>query len=125
MNRFVLMVLGLLLVLVGCTSGDPNVQQLPAPPSSLGPTPATTEEVVLDVGHCWVGYLQRLGETWALTRKQQFGWGGGMPQGFEGKGKVARLSESKLLYVDASGYRVVFIPVNSPTAYTTEGRLCR
>ena len=124
MNRFVLMVMGLLLALVGCTSGDPNVQQLPAPPSSLGPTSATTEDVVLDVGHCWGGYLHKFGKTWALTKKQQFGWGGGMPQGFEGKGKVASLSDSKLLYVDASGQRLAFIPVDAPNAYTTEGRLC-
>lgn len=124
MNRFVLVVIGLLLVLVGCTSSDPNVHQLPAPPPSLGPTSAKTAEVALDIGHCWVGYLHSDGETWALTKRQQFGWGGGVPKGFRGEGRVAHLSPSKLLYVDASGRRLVFIPVNAPKAYTTEGLGC-
>lgn len=126
MNRALLMCL-VPLVLVGCTTGATRAGEGSPPAvsqSSAIASPAVAPRVVLDVGHCWVGYLRHDGETWALTKRQQFGYGGGMPQGFRSKGQVSRISDSRLLYVDSSGQRLVFIPVDSPEAYTTEGLVC-
>jgi len=127
MWRLALIVLTPVVALVGCTSSEPSPgggspTQTEAQSSVTSAPPAT--KVTLDVGHCWVGYLHTDGGAWALTDKQQFGWDGGMPQTFRGEGQVTRISDSKLLYVDASGHRLVFIPVDSPKAFTTEGLAC-
>ena len=80
--------------------------------------------VTLDVGHCWVAYLRVDGETWALTPRQHFGWGGGIPRHWQGTGQVRRVNEAKLVYVDGDGHRLMFVPVDSPRAYNTEGLGC-
>lgn len=127
MQRIGLTVLASLVAVVGCTSSDPSAgsaSPTEAQPRSSVTTPAPTT-VTLDVGHCWVGYLQTDGETWALTRKQQFGTGGGLPQPWRGEGQMTRVSEAKLVYVDDGGHQLVFVPVDSPRAYATEGLVCK
>ncbi|MEO8105889.1 MAG: hypothetical protein ABI720_01100 [Actinomycetes bacterium] len=127
MQRLALTVMASLLALVGCTSSDPSAgsgSPTEAEPRSSVTSAPTTTTVTLDVGHCWVGYLRSDGETWALTPKQQFGWGGGIPRHWRGDGQVTRVSTSTLIYVDRGGHQLMFVPVDSPKAYTTEGLGC-
>lgn len=127
MKRLALAVLASLLALVACTSSGPSAgsgSPAEAQPRSSVTSAPTVTRVTLDVGHCWVGYLESDGQTWALTPKQQFGWGGGLPKHWRGDGQVTHIGQGKLVYVDRGGHRLVFVPADSPRAYSTEGLGC-
>jgi hypothetical protein len=74
----------------------------------------------LDLGHCWIDTLRHAGREWGLRDEDQFGWGGGEPEGFRAVG-VATLTGAVLTYVDASGARLELVPADTPGTEMNQG----
>ncbi len=122
---------------VGATAGrdlgGPSL--LPASPTPVASAPATTTatpdrpvtaRVALRIGHCHVEYVDFDGQTWGLTKEQQFGGGGGaVPLKWpSGTGLMERLSADRARYTDDAGTVLDFLPVDDPAVFRLEGKLC-
>lgn len=86
----------------------------------LSTTGADLALVSLPVGHCWVGTLAYAGRDWELRDADQFGWGGGRPDGFRSVGTVT-VAGDLLTYTDASGERLELVPADTPGTEVGEG----
>ncbi|GAB2973138.1 hypothetical protein [Nocardioides montaniterrae] len=74
-----------------------------------------TPIVTLHVSHCWIDPVAINGEKWDVAQEDQFGTGGGEPDGFQGQG-VAWPGGDVMLYVDKSGATLTLVHANSPWA---------
>lgn len=78
--------------------------------------------VAVHVGHCWVDTLTYDGRAWEVRDADQFGWGGGQPDGFRSVG-TASVTGDLLTYTDASGTRLQLVPADTPGTEANQG-LC-
>lgn len=76
--------------------------------------------MTLRVGHCWIEPVAFEGESWDVVAEDQFGGGGGTPQGFVGTGSAARHGDV-VSYLDASGHRLTLVPEGDPWALERGG----
>lgn len=81
-------------------------------------------EVTLEVGHCWVEPVEFDGQTWRLRWTRQFGWGGGLPEPWQGTGVMTRLAEDRAGYVDNAGAELTFLPADDPAAQPPTPSYC-
>lgn len=104
-------------VVVHFRGGDPcSVTLLPDGGTASDRESSGTETVTLITGHCTVEPLRFDGRRWVLPWLQQFGWGGGEPNGWAGTGTVERDSMNQVLYTDQGGAELMLIPSDSPAA---------
>jgi hypothetical protein len=66
----------------GSAGAEPSVE----PTSFVEPLPARTFAVTVTPGHCWIDPVLIDGERWGVDRRDQFGWGGGVPKGWSDQG---------------------------------------
>lgn len=97
------------------SKGGRRFSARPAAPAKL---------VKLEVGHCIVEPVSFHGRTWALPWDKQFGWGGGIPDGWKGTGTVRASSEDRVRYHDRGGSELTMVPADSPSALAPEGWGC-
>ena len=97
-----------------------------APPTTVTSAPRVTARVALTIGHCVVEYVDFDGQTWGLTKEQQFGRGGGAvpPKWPSRTGLMERLSADRARYTDDAGTVLDFLPADDPAVFRIEGRLC-
>lgn len=69
----------------------------------------STIRVELEVGHCWIEPVKVAGDTWDVTREDQFGSGGRMPERFARAGRLAPAGDVAI-YVDDSGRHLTLVP---------------
>lgn len=103
-----------------------RVAALAACAAAVPGLPTTGEDlalVALSVGHCWVETLTYDGRDWEVRDEDQFGTGGGQPDGFRSMGTVT-VGGDLLTYVDASGARLELVPAAAPGTAANE-RGCR
>lgn len=81
-------------------------------------------EVTLEVGHCFIEPLRAFGQTWGLTKTDQFGGGDAQPPGFSGEGVATVTDDGALLYVDRDGFELKFLPTSDPDVYDTTPVVC-
>lgn len=89
-----------------------------APSTVVGDEPGPLS---LDVGHCWIEPVQFDGRTWDVVEEDQFGWGGGEPEGFTGEGRAWPAGDV-MSYVDDSGTWLTLVPGGDP--WTLERDFC-
>jgi hypothetical protein len=118
LSSLALIVLGGLVV-AGCTDAASG-------PHVAGPSAMASGDSVLAIepGHCWIEPLTVDGQVWAVDKEDQFGWGGGTPKSWVGKGRVLRLNGEHLIYVDNGGTRLDLWPVHDKRARNSTGRWC-
>lgn len=80
--------------------------------------------MTLEVGHCFIEPLQAFGQSWGLTRADQFGRGDAQPRGFSGDGVATLTADGTLLYVDRDGRELTFLPTSDPDGYDTTPVMC-
>lgn len=73
------------------------------------------------VGHCTIEELRHDGRDWTASATDDFGWGGGLAEGWVGLGTVTKEGD-RLTYRDLGGREVTFLPTGS--AGTTRSQLC-
>ena len=114
----------LLAVLLGlgpsAGSGSEIAEPVPATPV---PT-VHVERVVLEVGHCWIEPVEVDGRRWGVPRRHQIGWGGGLPRGWIGGGRVTVRSPQRATYLDDGGSTVPLRPAGHPSV-DLRGQVCR
>lgn len=94
-------------------------------PAPVDPKPTIhVQQVVLEVGHCWVEPVRVDGRAWGVPRRHQLGWGGGLPRGWVGGGRVTVWSPRRATYVDDGGSRLPLRPAGHPSV-SLEGLVCR
>ena len=95
------------------TGADPSAA---APELAPDPTSAASRRLVLSVGHCWIEPVRFDGADWAVVAADQTGWGGGMPDGWQGHGTLTRLSVGRSQYEDDGGPVLNLVLADQPDA---------
>lgn len=73
-----------------CTSDAASTPESIEPTSFVEPLPAKSIPTTIEAGHCWIDPVRIDGHLWGVDRRDQFGWGGGVPKGWTGRGVVAQ-----------------------------------
>ena len=95
------------------------------PPTTAAPSQEpVTARVAVEMGHCWVEDVSFDGQVWGLTHDDQMGNGGRRPLSWEGTGVMVRLSADRARYTDDGGTVHTFRPVDDPSVFRKQGRLC-
>lgn len=83
-----------------------------------------SNDIQLNVGHCWIGPVEFEGKTWVVRKSEQFGWGGHVPEAWVGEGSITRLDEARSVYKDDSGIELGLVLEDSPAAVWLKKALC-
>lgn len=117
-------------VVVWSTGPAPVAPAARTPVTSISPTTVATSmadvetRVTLDVGHCWVEYVEFDGALWGIPFEKQFGWGGRLPKNWKGTGVMKRLADDRARYTDDGGKVLDMLPASGPSVYEVEGKGC-
>ncbi|KRB73183.1 hypothetical protein ASE01_20700 [Nocardioides sp. Root190] len=76
------------------------------------------------MNHCFVETLTFDGERWNVPFRAQFGNGGSMPTGWEGRGMIERVSEAEAMYRDNGGTTLVFRLADDPSVREVDSAVC-
>ena len=93
------------------------------PPAAPVPT-VRVEQVVLEVGHCWVEPVRVGDRLWGVPLRHQLGWGGRLPRDWVGAGRVTVLSLQRATYLDDGGSSLPLRPADHPSV-SLDGLICR